>query len=74
MDTQDSDKGYIELLDDFDQAVRAYEIYPTLIMNINGVKNTYRNYIFTKGKTELPKELKKKESDLVKRCGGLLNA
>ena len=72
MDTQDSEKGYRVLLEEFDTAVRSYEINPTLPMNKDGVKNTYRNYIFVKGKTELPEKLKIREKNLIARCGGLL--
>jgi hypothetical protein len=72
MDTQDRDENYQVLLNEFDQAVRTYEMNPNFLGNVNAVKNVYRNYIFSKGKIELSEENKKRESDLIKRCGGLL--
>lgn len=73
MDTQDRDENYQVLLNEFDAAVREYEINPNFGNNVRKVKNLYRNYIFAKGSLSVPAEVQGRENDLVKRCGELLN-
>lgn len=67
------ENNYLRMLDEFEQAVRDWEINPTLCLTKKEVKDAYNRYVYGKSGIALSIEEKKKESDLIKRCGGLLD-
>ncbi len=64
--------NYLPLLNEFDVAVRSWEINPTLPMTKEDVKETYQKYKSVKRNQKVPIEVQIQENNLVKRCGGLL--